>query len=154
MRRFSASDFFSDAITKWGKSLKTDQGDDGKFNSCDLQIGKGELAESSSTVAFPTMTHAMGLAHVKLGKRTLHNRVTTYISNNNFGTVDPYTWGSNIAYASSEVDGRKVEDDDKRITLFAMQPMPGGNFRQEILGYSLMNALGISAKKKEKIYFQ
>lgn len=42
---------------------------------------------------------------------------------------------------------RKVEDDDKRITLFAMQPMPGGNFRQEILGYSLMNALGISANE-------
>ena len=42
---------------------------------------------------------------------------------------------------------KKVEDDDKRITLFAMQPMPGGNFRQEILGYSLMNALGISAKE-------
>lgn len=36
-------------------------------------------------------------------------------------------------------------DDDKRVTVFAMQPMPGGNFRQEILGYSLMNALGISA---------
>ena len=42
---------------------------------------------------------------------------------------------------------RKVDDDDKRITLFAMQPMLGGNFRQEILGYSLMNALGISAKE-------
>ena len=42
---------------------------------------------------------------------------------------------------------RKVDDDDKRIPLFAMQPMPGGNFRQEILGYSLMNALGISAKE-------
>lgn len=36
-----------------------------------------------------------------------------------------------------------VEDEDKRITMFAMQPMPGGNFRQEILGYSLMAALGI-----------
>lgn len=33
--------------------------------------------------------------------------------------------------------------DDKRITLFAMQPMAGGNYRQEILGYSLMSALGI-----------
>ncbi len=41
---------------------------------------------------------------------------------------------------------RKV-DDEKRVTLFAMQPMPGGNFRQEILGYSLMNALGISANE-------
>lgn len=34
-------------------------------------------------------------------------------------------------------------DDTKRVTVFAMQPMTGGNFRQEILGYSLMNALGI-----------
>lgn len=33
--------------------------------------------------------------------------------------------------------------DDKRITVFAMQPMTGGNFQQEILGYSLMAALGI-----------
>lgn len=105
--QISASDFFSGAITEWGKSLKTDQGDDGKFNSCDLQIGKGELTESSSTVAFPTMTHAMGLAYVKLGKRSLTSGVT-YISNNNFGTVDPYTWGGKIAYASSEVDGRKL----------------------------------------------
>lgn len=36
-------------------------------------------------------------------------------------------------------------DDDKRVTVFAMQPMAGGNFRQEILGYSLMSALGIKA---------
>ena len=36
-------------------------------------------------------------------------------------------------------------DDDKRVTLFAMQPLTGGNFRQEILGYSLMSALGIKA---------
>lgn len=38
---------------------------------------------------------------------------------------------------------RRIDDDGKRITLFAMQPMAGGNFRQEILGYSLMAALGI-----------
>lgn len=36
-------------------------------------------------------------------------------------------------------------NDEKRITVFAMQPMQGGNFRQEILGYSLMSALGINA---------
>ena len=36
-------------------------------------------------------------------------------------------------------------DDDKWVTLFAMQPLTGGNFRQEILGYSLMSALGIKA---------
>ena len=38
---------------------------------------------------------------------------------------------------------RRVSDEEKRITVFAMQPMTGGNFRQEILGYSLMAALGI-----------
>lgn len=53
------------------------------------------------------MTHAMGLAYVKLGKRSLTSGVT-YISNNNFGTVAPYTWRGKIAYASSEVDGRKL----------------------------------------------
>ena len=38
-------------------------------------------------------------------------------------------------------------DPEKHITLFAMQPMPGGNFRQEILGYSLLSALGIKASE-------
>jgi hypothetical protein len=40
---------------------------------------------------------------------------------------------------------RKADDDDKRITVFSMQPQTGGNYRQEILGYSLMAALGIKA---------
>ena len=38
---------------------------------------------------------------------------------------------------------RDIDDEEKRVTLFAMQPMSGGNFKQEILGYSLMNAMGI-----------
>ena len=40
---------------------------------------------------------------------------------------------------------RQVDDEEKRVTLFAMQPLPGGHYRQEILGYSLMAALGIRA---------
>jgi metal-dependent amidase/aminoacylase/carboxypeptidase family protein len=40
---------------------------------------------------------------------------------------------------------KQIDDDSKRITMLTMQPMEGGNFRQEILGYSLMNALGIKA---------
>lgn len=36
-------------------------------------------------------------------------------------------------------------DDEKKITLLAMQPMTNWNFRQEILGYSLLAALGISS---------
>jgi len=48
----------------------------------------------------------------------------------------------------------RVDDDSKRMTVFAMQPMPGGNFRQEILGYSLMAALRIKSeeiKKEEEV---
>ena len=41
-------------------------------------------------------------------------------------------------------------DPDKHITVFAMQPMTNGNFRQEILGYSLMAALGIKAEEINK----
>ena len=37
--------------------------------------------------------------------------------------------------------------EDKRITVFTMEPRQGGNFRQELLGYSLMNALGIKAEE-------
>lgn len=33
----------------------------------------------------------------------------------------------------------------KSVTVFTMQPRAGGNFRQEMLGYSLMEALGIKA---------
>jgi len=38
-------------------------------------------------------------------------------------------------------------DPDKHITVFSMQPQTGGQFRQEILGYSLMAALGIRGEE-------
>ncbi|MBQ6193035.1 MAG: hypothetical protein IJK43_01185 [Prevotella sp.] len=38
---------------------------------------------------------------------------------------------------------RCQDADDKRVTVFTMEPLQGGNFRQEMLGYSLMAALGI-----------
>ena len=50
-----------------------------------------------------------------------------------------------MTYYNNVVHALRNVDDSKRMTVFSMQPMPGGNFRQEILGYSLMNALGISA---------
>ena len=51
------------------------------------------------------------------------------------------------AYYEGVRKALKNVDDEKRITVFAMQPMTGGNFRQEILGYSLMNALGIKSEE-------
>ncbi len=50
-------------------------------------------------------------------------------------------------YAKVRQALRHIDDEGKRITLFAMQPMEGGNYRQEILGYSLMNALGIKGEE-------
>lgn len=44
-------------------------------------------------------------------------------------------------------EGLRHVDDEKRITVFTMQPLEGGPFRQEILGYSLMAALGIKAEE-------
>ena len=44
-------------------------------------------------------------------------------------------------------DGLRHADPDKHVTVLAMQPMEGGNFRQEILGYSLMAALGIRSEE-------
>ena len=38
-------------------------------------------------------------------------------------------------------------DPDKHITVLAMEPVAGGPFRQEILGYSLMAALGIRGEE-------
>jgi len=51
--------------------------------------------------------------------------------------------GSDNIYNKVRDIMRRVNDDDKRVTVFSMQPQPGGNFRTEILGYSLMAALGI-----------
>ena len=48
-------------------------------------------------------------------------------------------------------EGLRHADPDKHITVLAMQPMPNGNFRQEILGYSLMAALGIRADEINKM---
>ena len=40
----------------------------------------------------------------------------------------------------------RSDDDERRVTVFTMQPTAGGGqFRQELLGYSLMAALGIRA---------
>ncbi|MBQ0085062.1 MAG: hypothetical protein KBS65_02335 [Prevotella sp.] len=49
-----------------------------------------------------------------------------------------------------EVKSRLKDITDKDITVFTMQPQAGGNYKQEILGYSLLSALGISATEIEQ----
>lgn len=57
-----------------------------------------------------------------------------------------------LVVADMEAYGTRIKDiasqaRDKDITLFAMQPLTGRGFSQEILGYSLLQALGISASE-------
>lgn len=52
------------------------------------------------------------------------------------------------AYTRSRDLLRRV--DGKDITLFSMDPQPGGGLRQQMLGYSLMSALGITSEELDK----
>ena len=45
---------------------------------------------------------------------------------------------------------QRLDSDERRTTLFTMQPVPGGAFRHVLLGYSLLAALGISSKEIEE----
>jgi hypothetical protein len=45
---------------------------------------------------------------------------------------------------------RRFDSDSRHATLFTMQPVQGGAYRQEMLGYSLMASLGISSKEIEE----
>ena len=46
---------------------------------------------------------------------------------------------------------RRADDPDRHVTVLTMQPEAGGPFRQELLGYSLMSALGIRSEELSSI---
>ena len=52
--------------------------------------------------------------------------------------ADMKAYGTDVVKICQQTDG-------KQITLFSMEPISGEGFKPEILGYSLMAALGISA---------
>ena len=62
-----------------------------------------------------------------------------------------------IVVPNAELSYNKVRerlrhaDPDKHITVLSMQPLEDGNYRQEILGYSLMAALGIRSEELNRI---
>lgn len=105
----SAKDFFSSAISTWSSSkLATDQSTLAKMNACDLQIGKGSLTSDGTKIQFAANTHAMGLADITLGSKTVPN---TY----HLSTYPEYTWthGTATVHAVDSVSGRilyKVAD--------------------------------------------
>ena len=100
----SAKAFFSSAISTWSSTkLATDQSTPAKMNACDLQIGKGSLTSDGTKIQFSANTHAMGLADITLGSKTLDNKyhLSTYTS---------YTWthGTTTIHAVASVSGRSL----------------------------------------------
>ena len=100
----SAKAFFSSAISTWSSSkLAPDQSTLAKMNACDLQIGKGSLTSDGTKIQFAANTHAMGLADITLGSKTLDN---TY----HLSTYPSYTWthGKTTVHAVASVSGRNL----------------------------------------------
>lgn len=100
----SAKAFFSSAISTWSSSkLAIDQSTLDKMNACDLQIGKGSLTSDGTKIQFAANTHAMGLADITLGSKTLAN---TY----HLSTYPEYTWthGKTTVHAVALVSGRSL----------------------------------------------
>lgn len=100
----SAKAFFSSAISTWSSSkLATDQSTLAQMNACDLQIGKGSLTSDGTKIQFSANTHAMGLADITLGSKTLDN---TY----HLSTYPEYTWthGKTTVHAVASVSGRSL----------------------------------------------
>lgn len=99
----SAKAFFSSAISTCSSKLATDQSTLDKMNACDLQIGKGSLTSDGTKIQFAANTHAMGLADITLGSKTLDN---TY----HLSTYPEYTWthGKTTVHAVASVSGRSL----------------------------------------------
>ena len=108
----SVASFFDKAIKAWCNKFDTsrgqtiDQSDIKKMNSFDLQIGKADaLGESGTTINFTSMTHAMGLAEIVLGKKIV--APSPIYKTQKFGKAGVYTWGDKIVYASNNIKGYK-----------------------------------------------
>ena len=100
----SAKAFFSSAISTWSSTkLATDQSTLPKMNACDLQIGQGSLTSDGTKIQFTGNTHAMGLADITLGSKTVPN---TY----HLSTYPEYTWthGTTTIHAVASVSGRSL----------------------------------------------
>lgn len=100
----SATAFFSSAISTWSSNkLDLNQSTLAKMNACDLQIGKGSLTSDGTKIQFSANTHAMGLADITLGSKTLP--YTYYLS-----TYPEYTWthGKTTVHAVASVSGRSL----------------------------------------------
>lgn len=96
----SSTQFFAGAIATWkSNNIADDQSTLDKMNACDLQIGKASLNEDGCSVSFE-MEHAMGLAEITLGAKTLDNNY--YLSN-----YPSYTWknGTTTFHAYAGISG-------------------------------------------------
>ena len=150
-------------LSQWAVDIALDGGlrADGKPHETQLVLVHEKHAarlENFNPSTFETALNGQAFYDKNLGEFL----VNSYAANDTFGKDDYMLDTISMILGHDEVkrlmivpngeEGTIYEEianamrnapEDKHITVFAMQPMPGGNFRQEILGYSLMNALGI-----------
>ncbi len=88
----SATDFFAEGVSAF--SPLQDQSSATAFNNSDLQIAKGYVSISDAISLKFDMTHALGLAHIKLGTKFVGNEY--YLSTDN-----TYRWCTTPAVAAS-----------------------------------------------------
>jgi hypothetical protein len=154
-------------ISQWAVDIALDGGlrDDGKPHETQLVLVHDKRVshlENFTPSVFETELNGQAFNDRNLGEFL----VNSYAAGDTFGKDDYMLDTISLILEHDEVkrlmvvpnseQGSVYEDiarllrnapEDKHITLFAMQPMPGGNFRQEILGYSLLNALGIRGEE-------
>ena len=100
----SSITFFAKAIANW--KIATDQSTLKKMNDCDLQIGKASLDDEDGCSVSFEMEHAMALAEIKLGIKTIlkcTNYLPCYDATNSSNT---YEWKVPVRVrASSNING-------------------------------------------------
>lgn len=154
-------------LSQWAVDIALDGGlrDDGKPHETQIVLvheKQNPQMENFTPSVYDTELNAQAFRDDKLGEFLVNSVAVGDVVDKDDYMVDTI----NMVLGHSEVkrlmiipngeQGNSYEDvvsalrdagDGLRVTVFAMQPMPGGNFRQEILGYSLMNALGIRSEE-------
>ncbi len=123
---------------------------------------KNSKMENFAPGTYATELNGQAFSDPKLGEFTFADVATGEFAGNGATMLDilrnllGHGEVKRIMLIPDETNGELVEtlrntlrdaSDEQRITLLAMQPLVGGNYRQEILGYSLMRALGIDSNE-------
>ena len=151
-------------MARWADCAALDGGVRGEENTIDVVLVHSEAYQTMENCSPSKLKAELDAQACKspLGELVFHTLATTEVT-----TVDEALIDLAATLAKEESTRRLIivpngehadalqqlrhqlqqADTDKHITLLTMQPTAGGNYRQEMLGYSLLQALGISAEE-------